>query len=497
MKVLLIHPPWLRFFGSCLTVPPVPLNYIAASVAEKMPEVNIDVYNADYAENLVPPMANDLFTEGHERYRARLNDPNDAVWKEIREQISAYGPDLVGVSAMTATYASAQQILRISKEINPAIVTVLGGRHPTALPELCLSDSDADFIVMGDGEETFCDLLENLDNPQKVTGIAFLDLQRKPVINPPRVRKLSIDEYPMPVIVSKLQKYGFEDGSKSAYFSWSLLSARGCPFQCVYCATEHQVRFRSIENVMHEIRTMKNRFGITHFSFEDDTFSLREDRMRELCRALAAENVKWACVTRVDTLNEEMVKLMRQSGCTQVYLGIETGSAKTLARIRKKISIEQVENALRLFKKYRIPAMGFFIIGFHWETFADMKQTVHLIKKLPLDSFQINLATPLPGTALFAELVESGRLIPEKTDWSQLHQGSLHMNYSDYPQPAWEKMLRFLQKRAFALLKKKVLKLLVRRIFFEPKALLKKAWDRIKANPKLLAWFITERNHHG
>ncbi|MEW6709875.1 MAG: radical SAM protein, partial [Candidatus Riflebacteria bacterium] len=319
------------------------------------------------------------------------------------------------------------------------------------------------------------------------------DNNGKIVINPPRVRKIAIDDYPLPVFESKLQRYGFEDRSKSEFFTWSVLSARGCPFQCVYCATEHQVRFRSIENVMQEIRLMKNRYGITHFCFEDDTFSLRADRLKQLCAALAAENVKWSCVTRVDTLTEELVQIMQKSGCTQVFLGIETGSAKTLERIRKKISLEQVETALNLFKRYNIPAMGFFIIGFHWETFADMKATVDLIKRLPLDSFQINIATPLPGTALFHELTESGRLNPEKIDWSQLHQGSYNMNFSDFPQQHWEKMLEHLQKRAFSLLKKKVIRLNLRRLLSDPKFIVKKLWNRFKANPRLLNWFVESK----
>ncbi len=493
LKILLIHPPWLRFFGSCLPVPPLPLDYIAASVRERLPEMEIEIYNADFAPNLVPPVANDLFTAGHERYRARLHDDNDPVWKEIRQQIIDYAPDLVGVSAMTASFPSAVQILKIAKEVNPQIVTVLGGRHPTALPELSLKSAPADFVVVGDGEETFCDLLENLDSPEQVTGIAYSDNNGKIVINPPRVRKIAIDDYPLPVFESKLQRYGFEDRSKSEFFTWSVLSARGCPFQCVYCATEHQVRFRSIENVMQEIRLMKNRYGITHFCFEDDTFSLRADRLKQLCAALAAENVKWSCVTRVDTLTEELVQIMQKSGCTQVFLGIETGSAKTLERIRKKISLEQVETALNLFKRHGIPAMGFFIIGFHWETFADMKATVDLIKRLPLDSFQINIATPLPGTALFHELTESGRLNPEKIDWSQFHQGSYNMNFSDFPQQHWEKMLEHLQKRAFSLLKKKVIRLNLRRLLSDPKFIVKKLWNRFKANPRLLNWFVESK----
>lgn len=493
MKVLLIHPPWLRFFGSCLASPPIALNYIAASVNKKLPQIKVEVYNADYATGLVPSMANDLFTSGHETYRARLNDPEDSIWKDIRQTITGFAPDVIGISAMTATFPAACRLVKIARELLPAVKIVLGGRHPSALPELSLQQSQADIVVIGDGEETFCDLLNNIDDPATVSGTAWRDSAGDIHRSRPRVSHKQIDDFPMPVIESDLSRYGFEDRSNSDIFTWSLLTARGCPFQCVYCATDHQVRFRSVENVMNEIRTVKQKYGITHFCFEDDTFSLKRDRMEEMCRALAAEKVKWTCVTRVDTLDEDLVKLMKDSGCTQVYIGIETGSATTLKAIRKNIEIAQVENALRLFKKYDLLAMGFFIIGFHWEKPEDMDATIRLIRRLPLDSFQLNIATPLPGTALFQDLLNSGRLDPATIDWSQLHQGSLNMNFSDFPQEKWEKMILHFQHQAFRLLKKRYLRLMIRRFLKEPTTVLRKVISRVMQNPRLLSWFITGR----
>ncbi len=499
MKVLLIHPPWLRFFGSCLASPPIALNYIAASVKQYLPDIEIEVYNADYAAGLVPSMANDLFTSGHNEYRRRLFDLNDPIWKDIEEVIRKADPDLIGISSMTATFPAACQLIKVARSIKPGIKYVIGGRHPSALPELSLVQSNADFVVIGDGEQTFCDLLKNLSTPEKVQGIAFLKPSGEFTITSPRSKIAEIDSFPIPIVESSISRYGFENGQDADIFTWSLLTARGCPFQCVYCATDHQVRFRSIENVMHEIRTVKEKYGITHFCFEDDTFSLKRTRMEQMCHALAAEKVKWTCVTRVDTLDDDLVKLMKESGCTQVYIGIETGSPRTLKAIRKNLEISQVENALRLFKKYDLLAMGFFIIGFPWETSEDMQQTVNLIRQLPLDSFQINIATPLPGTALYKDLVNSGKLNPEKLDWSELHQGSLHMNFSDIAQPTWEKMLLHYQNQAFVILKKRYFRMMLRKLIADPTMIIKKIFSRIKKNPKLLKWFISGGNtqNHG
>ena len=340
----------------------MPLNYIAASVAKNLPEIEIEVYNSDYSEDSSAAPANDIFTKEHHKYVSRLNDKDDVIWSEIETVISEYSPDMVGVSAMSATFPSAQKVLEIAKKVNNKIVTVLGGRHSTALPELSLKNSKADFVVIGDGEETFIDLLNNLESPQKVNGIAFLNEKKQVIKTPPRIRQIQIDDYPMPIFESKISKYGFEDKSKSDIFTWSILTARGCPFQCVYCATEHKVRFRSVENVMLEIRIMKEKYGVTHFCFEDDTFSLKKDRLIELCQALAKENVKWTCVTRIDTIDDEIVKIMKDSGCTQVFLGIETGSPETLKRIRKNINLQQVRKALKIFKNSSFLQWAFLLL---------------------------------------------------------------------------------------------------------------------------------------
>ncbi|HNX76841.1 MAG TPA: radical SAM protein [Candidatus Rifleibacterium sp.] len=493
MKVLLIHPPWLRFFGSCLAAPPIALNYIASSVRKNLPEISIEVYNADYAQGLVPSMANDLFTSGHATYRRRLFDLEDPIWNDIKNVISAAKPEVIGISSMTATFPAACQLTKVARQICPGAKIVLGGRHPSALPELSLQQSGADYVVIGDGEETFCELLQNLERPQNVAGIAFKRHEKMVCQTGQRQKQQNIDDFPLPLFESKLSHYGFEDGKAGDIFTWSLLTARGCPFQCVYCATDHQVRFRSIENVMGEIRTVKERYGISHFCFEDDTFSLKRDRMEQMCHALAAEKVKWTCVTRVDTLDENLVRLMKESGCTQVYIGIETGSPKTLKAIRKKLEISQVENALTLFKKFDLMVMGFFIIGFPWETAADMQKTIDLIRRLPLNSFQLNIATPLPGTTLFNDLVAAGKLNPDTIDWSELHQGSLHMNFSAIPQPAWERMLMHFQRQALRILKKRFFKVMLKRFINEPFTIFRKVASRLAANPRLLAWFIAGR----
>lgn len=494
LKVLLIHPPWLRFFGSCLAAPPIALNFLAAYVKKYTPEVDIEVYNADYFSGAVPSIANDLFTSKHHEYCKRVKDKNDPVWSDIRKVISDFQPDVVGISSMTASFPAAISVATIVKEINPNIKVVMGGRHPSSLPELTLSEKNVDYVVIGEGEEAFCEFLQNINDVSQVSGIGYKDSNGKLVFTQTRMARSQINELPFPIFDSNISKYGHENKKNPEIYTWSLLSARGCPFQCVYCATDKIVRFRDVENVRQEIQEIKRRYGITEFCFEDDSFSLKRSRMEDMCRMLAEENVRWHCNTRVDLLDEAMVVLMKNSGCSQVYIGVETGSPNTLKRIKKKISIPQVKKALLLLKKYNLMVAGFFIIGFYWESYRDMKQTVNLIKELPLDTFQINIATPLPGTALFQDLVALGKLKPEEIDWTKFHQGSYYMNFSSYSQDQWEKMLAKLQQQAFHLLRKKFFWLTLRKFIKNPKAIIKKIITRIYKNPKLLTWFLPSKS---
>ncbi|HAF96555.1 MAG: hypothetical protein A2021_01515 [Elusimicrobia bacterium GWF2_52_66] len=478
-RILLIQPPWQRFFGNRVQTPPIALNHVASHVKEKMPHVSVDVYNADFTNKHLSIVNSYSYCKHHSDYVERLNASGDVIWRQVRAVISDFKPDIVGISAMTSSYISALRVSAIVKEINPKTIVVFGGKHPTALPAQTLSNQSVDFVVIGDGEETFVDLILNWECPEKVPGIAYRDLEGGVIINAARPAIYDINSLPLPVFDSAITRYGYEDKKNAGISTWSLVAARGCPFQCVYCASDKKIRYRSPEHVMCEVRIIKDRYGITRFCFEDDSFTLDKGRALELCRLLKKSGVKWICNTRVDLITKELVGVMKESGCESVAIGIETGSPKTMRLINKKIDYDRIEWAIREFKKNGIFVTGYFIIGFPWENIFDMQQTMALIKRLPVDDFQLNIATPLPGTKMFEELVAAEKINIEKEDWSRYHQGSLWMNFSEYPDHEWLAMMRGFLKEADFLYKKRLIGKTLRMFFSNPVLVTKKIANKL------------------
>jgi len=163
-----------------------------------------------------------------------------------------------------------------------------------------------------------------------------------------------------------------------------------------------------------------------------------------------------------------LVSTMKESGCVSVSLGIETGSPKTLEIIKKKINYEIISEALKIFKKYGILCRGYFMIGFPWEYWEDMKQTLNLIQKLPIDGFQLNIATPLPGTQMFQSLVDSGKINITNEDWSRYQQGSPYMNFSSIPDDEWKKMILEFVRQASKIEKRRMMKKILKMFLLDP-----------------------------
>lgn len=468
MKILLINPPWQRFFGVSLSTPAIALNHIAAYIEKELPWCAIDVYDADQSGEVSFSFDNSRYAYAHQEYVKRLKDRGDPVWDEVRQVIRDFGPDVVGVSAMTATYCSALEVSRIAKEWNPDVPVVFGGYHPSALPEDTLRNKSVDYVVIGEGEVTFRELLLNLRNPAEVPGIAYRNGDGNATRTPERPPIENINELPIPVFEYSMHKNDYGRSRGAGLYRWYLVGARGCPFQCTYCASSKVVRYRSLEHIMREVGRVREKHGIDQFFFMDDSFSLIRSRALELCGLLKKSGVKWRCNTRVDLVDEEMVSIMKESGCLSTSVGIETGSPKTMKMIRKNIQYDKVREALGLFQKYEITVAGFFIIGFPWETRGDMDQTLNLIRELPLDDFQLNIATPLPGTQLFQSLVDAGKIDVATEDWSRYQQGSPYMNYSSCPDEEWSRLMIDYIGKASRLYRKKKMKRILHKLLHDP-----------------------------
>ena len=483
MKVLLVNPPWRRFFGASAEMPPMGLCHVAAYLKSHRPEISLALYDADLAPEGERAYQQNQFANKHLDYAVRVSDPLDPLWLEILEFIKGFAPDVVGISVMTATYASGLALARLAKIAAPCCKVVLGGKHATALPEHALKDENVDYIVFGEGEITFAELMNNLNSPEKVLGIYYKDGIGKHVFTGSRPLINDLNEMPLPVFLPVNDRYDFQDPYKAKDCYWSLIGARGCPFNCSFCATEHRVRTRSVEHILNEIEYVHKNFGLSHFIFQDDSFSFSKKRAIDICNMLKETGFTWQCSTRIDLIDDEIVALMKSSNCRIVAIGIESASKTTLERIHKKIEPDSVRKAVALLKRYEMQVYGYFMIGFPWENYNDMKETLKFCRELKLDSYGINFVVPLPGTELFSDLVNAGKINIDKLDWTRFQQSSYYMNFSDYTDTEWIAMLKAIQKKIDRELKIRLFKHRLKhrlKYIWKPHVVLKKIYMKLK-----------------
>ena len=429
MKVLLIDPPFYRLIGFYNRY--FPLGLVSVGTVLKEAGHEVVVYDADTNEN---PCAMDYtrLPDHYRRYLASFQQADHPVWQEVRRTIQQSRPDVVGISIWTTYAASAFHVAEISKAIDPACPVILGGPHATVKAEEVLSICpDVDYVVRGEGEATAVELIgaiadvglriadcglkkactanpqSAIPNPQleAIRGISF---RRDGVIkhNPDRERIRDLDELPVPdrSLLKNEITYSSEDMGL-------VMTSRGCPFSCSFCVTEtRQVRYRSIEHVLAEIRDVKAAYGTTQFSFKDDSFTVNKKRVAEFCAALVRENlhIGWECNTRVDLVNEQMLRDMKRAGCNSIKVGIESGSETELVRMNKGITLDQARRAAAFFRKTGIHWTGYFLMGTPGETLKDIYGTLDFMYEIRPDFASIGVYEPFPGTAMFEEGLQRG-----------------------------------------------------------------------------------------
>lgn len=366
------------------SAPPLGLAYIGAILERRGYEVKILDASAPYAEYSL-----------------------DDVIREVRK----YSPDIIGIT-ITITFAKYSYLLikELSKQMNVSIVA--GGPHPSLLPHEALNNG-ADIVVRGEGEHPFIEIMEYINDREglkDVLGISFKDKNGNFVNNPSRPLNDDLDSLPFPAKhLFNINHYVKKPNEIVKY--GNIIASRGCPFACTYCSSKmfgRKVRFRSPGNIIAEIKNLKSIYGISKFVFLDDCATLSPKRVMELCQMMMDENlnIRWVCITRVDTINKILLKEMKKAGCISVNYGIESGNPETLKRIKKGFTIEKVENALRWTHEVKINCMVNFMHGFPWETANDLKTTRRFIKKTRpwVDSIMpAGIVIPFPKTELYEE----------------------------------------------------------------------------------------------
>ncbi len=394
MKVCLISPPYSSAVEYAIgtTSPPLGLAYLA-SVLRK-------------------------------HHRVRIIDANvlDYNFEDVRRELKSFHPEVVGITSTTPSIPQAFTTAKIAKEVREDCIVMMGGPHVTFLPEESLRECrHVDVIVRGEGERTVEELMKTIEEGgslRKVKGITFRN-GAEIVSTEPRPFIKNIDEIPFPsrdlLPIYKYRAYGV--------VYTTMLTSRGCPFGCSFCASSRLFgkfwRGRSAENVLEEMRMIREEYKIRNIEFVDDTFTLNRRRVEEICDGIIKEglDVFWGASSRVDAITKKLAEKMKKAGCWIIYLGVESGCQKILDEIGKRITLEQVKKAVKILKEAGIQVLGSFILGFPGETVSMIEKTISFAKRLNLDWAQFSILTPYPGTPLFDYAVKNDLLLTR--DWSR------------------------------------------------------------------------------
>ncbi len=329
---------------------------------------------------------------------------------EVLERVK--GSDIAAISMTTPTYKTVKELSgAIRKKLG--IPVVIGGAHPTIDPKDCLDF--ADYVIMGEGEQTFVELLNAIENGKKlaelkkIKGLGFRWSDKR-ILNESRALNTDLDSIPFPDWNGfPIKKYG--SAVRTSGKSLPIVTSRGCPFNCCYCFKGLfgiKFRARSPKNVVDELVYLKKNFEIKEFQIADDAFAADKKRAIAICKEMVKRklNLPWSLPNgiRANSLNEEVVSWMKKAGLKYTGLGIESGNQKILDQIGKQQTLEEVRNAVKLLKKYKITTVGFFMFGLPNDTLETMKDTVQFAKELDLDYCSISMTTPYPGTRLYDQI---------------------------------------------------------------------------------------------
>lgn len=343
----------------------------------------------------------------------------------LKQELKFNRPWVVGITAYSANIANAIVVSRIVKELDDTIKVILGGFHATALPAECLRRYPTiDYIIHSEGEVALLNLLTSLGgtgNIKDIANLAYRD-HNHVVINPvgplidlddldfPAIEKLDFNRYkPLPTNYHHLPTIG-------------LMASRGCPYRCSFCGTSfgwnRKVRRMSRQLLVDWLEKLGVDYGIYDFRFYDDLFTFPATTIQEFCTEVLKRNLRihWNCYSRVDTVDAKILALMKRAGCYHIKYGIEAGTPKSLARIKKEIDLDQVKRAINLTKKANIEAKGSFMIGIHEESISDIKRTIGFACGLGLDFATFEPLVILPGSTDFSEYQRQGR-IPDNFNW--------------------------------------------------------------------------------
>jgi radical SAM superfamily enzyme YgiQ (UPF0313 family) len=332
-------------------------------------------------------------------------------------------PDIVGVTAMTPTINSAVSIVEKVKECDSNITVVLGGAHATILPEETLkSVPEIDVIVRGEGEQTILELVKVLEkNPDGLNQVLGITCRERGSVrsNPLGPPVSDLDTLPFPAFhLLPIGKYRLHPPFGRRTPVMPIITSRGCPYRCIFCSKAvfgKKYRSNSPTYIVNEVLFLMEKFGVKEIKFYDDVFTLDRKRIVTLCMQLKERgmDIPWSCETRVNLVESELLKMMKDAGCYMIEYGVESGNQGILNSLKKDSTLEKIIEAFKLTHEAGIETVAYFMLGSPQETSETIDETIEFAKKIDPDFVQFSTTTPYPGTELYSLAVEEG-YVPKK-----------------------------------------------------------------------------------
>ena len=329
--------------------------------------------------------------------------------------------DIVGITAFTNQAPSAYKLAKNIKHKFKDSIIILGGIHATILPEEVIGNPYIDICVRSEGEETVKEIVSGL-KLDKIKGISYKNEHGENIHNSDRKYISNIDAYPLPAYhLLPMRKYHSNLGLAIREPSIGILVSRGCPNNCEYCyphALGRKVRMKSSIKIMEEIILLKEKYGIREIDFYDDTFTVFQNKIVEICNLLIENKIDivWSCCTRADYITENLLTQMKKAGCHNIQIGVESGSSKVRNAIGKNINVDY-HKVFTKAKKAGIQVRATYMIGNYIETRNDILETIDFSKRINSELAIFNITTPYPGTLLYKRLEKEGRI--KTNDWEK------------------------------------------------------------------------------
>ena len=352
------------------------------------------------------------------------------VEDNIENEIVIFKPNIVGISCVSANYNLAVKYSNIAKKYG--VPVIVGGSHISMLPYSLTEDMDVG--VLGEGEETICDLFELYKNAGKldkhklknIKGVIYKNDEGNYHVTPRRKLILPLDRIPLP-------SRDFLNIELNTY----MFTGRGCPYKCVFCSSTRfwdKVRLFTAEYVVKEIQQLHDIYNVKSIYFCDDIFILSVHRIELMIKLLKDKGllgkISYKCACRSNLVNEEIISLLKILGVTHITIGFESGCDKTLRYLKgNSISVKDHENAINIIRKHGIEIMGGFIIGSPEESKEDILETIDFIRRNHLVNVSIYPLTPLPGTPIW-DYAKEKNLVNDKMDWDLLSFSNFQYNYT-------------------------------------------------------------------